>query len=226
MPLLERSIAMLMGIWMLITLSGCERPTIKPDYREFAAITNKSSWDCVNANDETAVPKCVIEGKLIITDPTKNITYVLYRPEDKTQATPIVCTLPAQAAAALSSSSSLGLSVPVSAAGAAAALSASATQSQTAQLISLGNNAAAALYVLAASFELCMAYGFDAIDQSAFAPQFSDVLKSAASLSPAAAAPAAPPAPKGDAAGNAKAGGAAAAPGKKSVPAKKADTGS
>ncbi len=48
----------------------------------FSTITIKSSWDCLH-EDKTAITDCEIEGKLVLTDPSWNLTYALYRKKDE-----------------------------------------------------------------------------------------------------------------------------------------------
>ncbi len=200
----------LMSILIIVGVSGCGLIQTKSSINDsFAAITNAASYDC-KSSDGQPVPGCVIEGKLILTAPTQNITYILYRPEDNLKTQPIPCTLPAQAAEALATSSSIGLSVPVKVATGSAALSGTASESQTAQLISLGNNVAPALYVLTSNFSLCLAYGFGVLSAAEYATQLETAIEAAKSLGTAPpstppATPTPPPAPNGH-------GAAAAAP--------------
>jgi hypothetical protein len=163
-------------------LTGCS--ALHPSIREsFAAITNKASWDCRDANG-SAVSGCEIEGKLILTDPVKNVTYVLYRPSDTSRSHPVPCTLPAQAASALSSGGSLDLGY--------AGAKVGASQTHGEQITALGVNVAPALYVLVANFSLCLAYGFGAIDEAVYSQDLSRVMEKAVTLVPP---PPAPPPP-------------------------------
>lgn len=165
-----------------LALTACS--TLHPSLNsQFAPITNASSYDCVHS---APMAGCKIEGKLVLTDPTRNLTYVLYRPEDTGKEHPVPCTLPAQAAEALGHSGSFGLSVPVG----AASVGAKVGEAETSQVVPLGNNAAPALYILAANFSLCLAYGFGAIDAPTYSQNMTKLIDNAKPSAPL------PPAPK------------------------------
>ncbi|HCB0645332.1 TPA: hypothetical protein MYL57_005427 [Klebsiella variicola subsp. variicola] len=162
----------------ILLLSGCKNSQYEET--EIQAITNKSSSNCLH-RDENGKSKpiynCEIEGKLILTSPAKNLSYVLYRKSDTDRKYPVVCTLPAQAAEALTRIRKVNFTIPISKSSATAG--GEKQDNSSIALLNKDDDMSPSLYVLSANFALCMSYGSNAIDDVAFKQLISKSLDNA-----------------------------------------------
>lgn len=165
---------------VMTMLNGCN--THQDDRQPIiSAITNKSSANCLT-KDSAGMTKeivgCDIGGKMILTSPTDNLSYVLYRKNDRKHLNPVLCTLPAQAADALTRIRKVNAVIPLAKGG----LTAGGEKQDNTTVISLNkdDDMSPSLYVLSSNFALCMSYGSNAIDEKTFAQLLSKTLDNAA----------------------------------------------
>lgn len=167
-------------IWLpiLISINGCSNVEKKgPD---FLAITNQPSVNC-NYKDSSGtihpIAGCQVQGKLILTNPTDNLSYVLYRKGDSGHSYPVLCTLPAQAAEALTkirkAEATISIpKVPITGKG-------ESQDNSSIVVLNKDDDMSSALYVLSSSFSLCMAYASNAINEESYEKAFMKILDNA-----------------------------------------------
>lgn len=170
------------AVFFLATLflSACKNTEEKKS--SITAITNKSSPNCLytGSNGETKyITDCKLQGKLILTSPTDNLSYVLYRKDDTNYQHPVLCTLPAQAAEALTQIRKGNIAVPIP----KGTITAGGEKQDNSNIILLNKDdeMSPSLYVLSSNFALCMSYGSNAINENDFAKLFSKILDNAVS---------------------------------------------
>ncbi len=162
----------------LFLLNACKNTEEKKS--SITAITNKSSPNCLytSSDGETKViSDCKLQGKLILTSPTDNLSYVLYRKDDPNYQHPVLCTLPAQAAEALTQIRKGNIAVPIP----KGTITAGAEKQDNSNIILLNKDdeMSPSLYVLSSNFALCMSYGSNAINEIDFAKLFAKILDNA-----------------------------------------------
>lgn len=163
-----------------LTLSGCSSE--EPKDTDILAITNQASYNCDDYKDANGVlhqrdSNCRVQGKLILTNPMKNLSYVLYRKDDTAHFEPVLCTLPSQAAEALKKIRNTEATVTVP----KVSITGKRDTQDTSDVVVLNKDdeMSAALFVLSSGFALCMAYGSNAIDQNTYTQLFSKILDNA-----------------------------------------------
>lgn len=163
-----------------LLLSGCTSEA--PKETDILAITNQASYNCDDYKDANGIlhhrdSNCRVQGKLILTNPMKNLSYVLYRKGDTAHFEPVLCTLPSQAAEALKKIRNTEATITVP----KVSITGKRDTQDTSDVVVLNKDdeMSSALFVLSSSFSLCMAYGSNAIDQDAYAQLFSKILDNA-----------------------------------------------
>jgi hypothetical protein len=141
-----------------LILNGCASEA--PKETDILAITNQASYNCDDYKDANGVlhqrdSNCRVQGKLILTNPTKNLSYVLYRKGDAAHFEPVLCTLPSQAAEALKKIRNTEATVTVP----KVSITGKRDAQDTSDVVVLNKDdeMSAALFVLSSSFSLCMA---------------------------------------------------------------------
>ena len=133
----------------------------KPSYTALA-LTNVDAAGCA-VNDV----KCVYTGKVLLNQPTQNMSFQLYRVENGGM-TVVTCASPAEAAKALGTSANVNIALPAAPTASAPAYAASAGSASSEAVHTIQSADAASHYVATAAFESCLAYASGAIDGKAY----------------------------------------------------------
>lgn len=194
--------ARLMVVWLTVSLFGCSflNPySNEPSYRQgerpsytALALTNTDSPGC---KGESA--GCEYTGKILLNQPTQNMSFQLYRLEANGKTSVVTCASPAEAAKALGTTGELNVALPAAAATSAPAYSLGGKSSTTEQVQAIQSTDAASHFVAIAAFESCLAYASGAMDGKTFTQQLAKIYDNATSLGRDVTAP--PPAAKASA---------------------------
>lgn len=162
----------------ILIFSGCKNNQYEET--EIRAITNRSSPNCLHRDENgksKSIDNCEVQGKLILTSPAKNLSYILYRRSDTNHMYPVVCTLPAQVAEALTRIRKVNVTIPISKS--SATVGGEKQDNSSIALLNKDDDMSPSLYILSANFALCMSYGSNAIDDIAFKQLISKSLDNA-----------------------------------------------
>ena len=165
----------------------------RPSYTALS-LTNIDSGNCIYKDKEKPIDGCEYTGKILLNQPTQNMSFQLYRKDESGKFGSVVtCVSPAEAAKAVGTTSNLNVALPAATGASAPAytLGASGTSSEQIQVIHSVD--AASHYIAVATFASCLAYASGAMNSTTYTTHLANIYENAKAFSPVANASAPKP---------------------------------